>query len=67
MVEFLEKILALSLKQGLVYSQHSLAEERLLDTYIVVCDRAVKKSRSGKNGQNGPKTWFLDFLRKSRH
>ena len=38
MVEFLEKILALSLQQGLVYSQHSLAEERLLDTYIVVCE-----------------------------
>ena len=30
MVEFLENILALSLKQDLVYSQQSIAEERLL-------------------------------------
>ena len=31
MVEFLENILAFTLKQDLVYSHQSLAEERLLD------------------------------------
>ena len=31
MVEFLENILTLSLKQDLVYSHQSLGEERLLD------------------------------------
>ena len=52
---------------SLVFSE---TQHDVRDSYIVVCDRA---GFSGKNPQqikmvqNGPKTWFLDFLRKSRH
>ena len=38
--------------------------------YLVVCDRARflgKNRHQAKMVKNGPKTWFLDFLRKSRH
>ena len=110
-VEFLENILAFSLKQDLVYSHQSLAEERLLDhrswsegsckigsvcpsfcpsihlpvrffgigslvfsetyhnvrgPYIVVCDSRIfwKNPHRTKMVKNGPKTWFLDFLKK---
>ena len=110
-VEFLENILVFSLKQDLVYSQQSLAEERLLypwsrregsykirfacpffhlpisflgigsiffsetehnvrSPYIVVCDSAGffgKNPRQVKMVENGSKTWFLNFLKKSRH
>ena len=110
-MEFLKNILAFSLKQDLVYSQQSLAEERLLypwsrregsykirfvcpffhlpisfleigslvfsetlhnvrGPYIAVCDRAGffgKNLHRVKMVKNGPKTWFLDFLAKSRH
>ena len=60
MVEFLENILPFSLKQDLVYSYQSLAEERLLDPW----PRLEGSCKEGLSVRKFSWDWLISFFLK---